>query len=380
MKILVLYQDIQSGAKIATESLFSAYQNSYPDDQLVIYKQRANIFTGSFSFVRNTLWSMWDFWKILNHAQNIDLIVSALYTFALPWQLSKNKHVPVIFQVHGDQRFRSVGNKGSTMGSIYHRAIGKLVSCLQSYALWRATRVMFVSRYARDEFLNQMDHASLNEKSVILPNGVDTSIFKPTTSSHKSLLQRGHRNKNGIHIAYVGRIDVKKGIHKLIQTLSYIQSTATLWIAYPTPTDDYSKRYLQQLYALATRSPRRHNIQFTENPTSLVTIYQQSDFLVLPSRQEMFPLVLLEALACGALPLATDVGGVHEILSEISDELVLPSSSPRDIASTIQKILMYTHSHRLALITRGVVIAKRYSWEKAASILRREAFAIIQLE
>lgn len=376
MKILVLYQDIQSGAKIATESLFSAYRRSYPNDQLVIYKQWAHKFTGPFSFVRNMLWSMWDFWKILNRAQQIDIIVSALYTFALPWKLSRNSHVPAIFQVHGDQRFLSAGGKNSTIGTAYYAAIGELVSHLQSYALRCATRITFVSRYARDEFLNGMNNAGLKQKSHILPNGVDISMFKPTTSIHKSIMQRRHGSKNVIRATYVGRIDVKKNIHKLIQALSYIQSPVTLRIAYPTPTDDYSKTYLQQLRALATRVLRQHAVQFIENPKSIVDIYQQSDFLVLPSRQEMFPLVLLEALACGVLPLVTDVGGVREILSEISDELVLPSSSPRDITGTIKKIMSHTRTHRLALVTRGVVIAKKYSWKKAAAILRREALAI----
>jgi len=57
-----------------------------------------------------------------------------------------------------------------------------------------------------------------------------------------------------------------------------------------------------------------HNLGIVTDEAFLVTIYRAADVLVLPSRQENLPNVLLEAMSCGTPCVAFDIGGVGEII------------------------------------------------------------------
>ena len=67
----------------------------------------------------------------------------------------------------------------------------------------------------------------------------------------------------------------------------------------------------------------------------LPSYYNAADFFVLPSKSgEGLPLVALEAMACGLPVIATDVGGISEILIEDYGKLV-PPNKPEMLAEAI---------------------------------------------
>lgn len=378
MKILVLYQDIQSGAKIATEAIIDSYRATYPTDTLVIYKQPAHLFSGRFSYVRNTMWSMWDYFKILQATHDVDLIFSTLYTYALPWRLSRHRSIPAIFQIHGDQRLKVDNEKKSPLSQIYRSLIKSWVARLQQFAINSATRVAFVSTASRKEFLLDTNALNIYKKTFIMPNGVNLQHFKPTKTIQKLALRKYFKTNDAICVGYIGRIDSKKGVHTIIQMLKYVLIPTAVWIVYPTPVDSYSRTYLATLKNLAARVHPRHMIRFIESPNRITDIYHNIDYLLLPSQQEMLPLVLLEALACGVIPLATGVGGVKEILLPISKLLILSSTSPRDLARHLQMCFRLSPKKHAILLQRGYDVATKYTWEQSASQLRQEGGKLTQ--
>ncbi len=63
--------------------------------------------------------------------------------------------------------------------------------------------------------------------------------------------------------------------------------------------------------------------------------YNAADFFVLPSKSgEGLPLVALEAMACGLPVIATDVGGIREVLTEKWGRLV-PPNQPELLAEAV---------------------------------------------
>jgi glycosyltransferase involved in cell wall biosynthesis len=372
MRILFLYQDIQSGAKLATEALISAYKQEYPQDQLLVYKQNTHTFSGRFAFFLNMVWSMWDFFNLLARTKNIDVIVSVLYTFIIPWKISKHKTTPTIFQVHGDQRFKGSYNNLSFIHLLYHGLVGKMVSSIQQYALQRATRVAFVSPVSKKEFMMERGIETLKTRSFILPNGVDTTKFYPAQKPHRSF-----NKSTSLRIAYIGRIDAKKGIHNIVEALHTLNPSAQLLIAYPTPTDQYSRDYLHSLREMVSHLPKRHRIEFIENIPNVLSVYHRSEYILLPSQQEMAPLVILEALACGVLPIATNLGGLVYILKNVSPLLLLTTGSPSDIRATLEKLSYLSKKEKTAMIERGARIAKSYSWKKSARTLHSQIMTIL---
>jgi len=64
-------------------------------------------------------------------------------------------------------------------------------------------------------------------------------------------------------------------------------------------------------------------------------VYAQSEFLVIPSRSEAFPLVLLEAWAQGAPVVATPVGRLPELIEHEVDGLLAPGVVPDSLAEAM---------------------------------------------
>jgi len=87
------------------------------------------------------------------------------------------------------------------------------------------------------------------------------------------------------------------------------------------------------------------------------------DVFVFPSRKEGFPLALLEALASGLPCIATQVGGIPEILGE-DGGLLVPPESPEALAEAMYKMLDPKVRAEYSMRARKVV--ERFSMDKTA--------------
>ena len=72
----------------------------------------------------------------------------------------------------------------------------------------------------------------------------------------------------------------------------------------------------------------------TEN---VVAAYHSADVVVLPSVSEAFPFSVLEAMSCGRVVVATDVGGVREALE--SNGALVPARDAEAMAAEVRRLL-----------------------------------------
>ena len=95
--------------------------------------------------------------------------------------------------------------------------------------------------------------------------------------------------------------------------------------------------------------------------------YNAADFFVLPSKSgEGLPLVALEAMACGLPVIATNVGGISEILMEDYGKLV-PSNQPELLAKAILEFSNIDFSSRK--LELRAVMEEKFSWDKNVETL-----------
>jgi len=93
----------------------------------------------------------------------------------------------------------------------------------------------------------------------------------------------------------------------------------------------------------------------------LPSYYNAADLFVLPSKSgEGLPLVALEAMACGLPVIATDVGGIREILVEDYGKLVLPNQ-PELLAEAVLDFASVDFSSRREELR--AMVEKRFSWD-----------------
>src|SRR5262249_18344449 len=93
----------------------------------------------------------------------------------------------------------------------------------------------------------------------------------------------------------------------------------------------------ERLKQLAEESaPRRiFFLGWVSNRARKARLYNLAECLILPSRSEGFPAVVGEAMACGAPVLATDVGGIGELVVEGQTGWLCP---PEDDAALLRKL------------------------------------------
>lgn len=102
--------------------------------------------------------------------------------------------------------------------------------------------------------------------------------------------------------------------------------------------------------------------------------YAASDLLLLPSEEEGFPRVLLEAMVFGVPFIALDVGGVREVVPPEALDWIVPRG---DVASLQERAVALLHSEasRASLVDAGSRWVERFDVERVASIFEREVLS-----
>lgn len=92
-----------------------------------------------------------------------------------------------------------------------------------------------------------------------------------------------------------------------------------------------------------------------------------SDILVLPSLSEGRPNVILEALACEVPVVATDVGGIPELMVDGETGYLVPAKNPGELSRKINKLLENkSQRENMGKLGRKSIIQRGLTWEAHA--------------
>ncbi len=98
--------------------------------------------------------------------------------------------------------------------------------------------------------------------------------------------------------------------------------------------------------------PRIHRVPFVE-PDQLAGLYAAVDFVVLPSMFEGMPNVLLEAMACGAIPLCAAAGGMPDVVRDGVEGFLFRAEDASAAAEAMERALSLDPASRRAMVERG---------------------------
>ena len=143
----------------------------------------------------------------------------------------------------------------------------------------------------------------------VINNGIDLSVFKPTASDFRA--KHGIPEDCCLLLGVAFDWEVRKGLDvfaELYRRLDPAQYRIVL-----VGTDDEADRKLPDGIL---------SIHRTQNQTELAGIYTAADLLVNPTREENYPTVNMEALACGTPVVTFRTGGSPEIPDETCGSVV----------------------------------------------------------
>ena len=102
-----------------------------------------------------------------------------------------------------------------------------------------------------------------------------------------------------------------------------------------------------------------------------VAIYNASEFLVLPSRSEGFPLVIGEALACGTPALATSVGAISDVIINGQTGWLLEPDNDAALADALSMMLANPNLKESMRPRARIMAEKHVSPEAVAEVLKK---------
>lgn len=242
------------------------------------------------------------------HAQHIWVISSVLEEY----------NIPIIITSHGSD---VMGYKESNK---FHEHVKK--------AAKDCKKIITISNYNKEEV-----NAILPEyknKITTISNGYDNNIFYKENCDKTEVLRSFGIDKDYDKIVcFAGRLAKNKGIDVLLNSAKIYEKENVLTLIAGNGNE------YDSLYAQAKELALK-NVVFLgdRNHDDLRKMYSISDVCVIPSREESFGLVALEALACGTPVVATKQGGLPDFITETVGMLV-EKENVEELAKGIIKIL-----------------------------------------
>jgi glycosyltransferase involved in cell wall biosynthesis len=195
----------------------------------------------------------------------------------------------------------------------------------------------------------------------VVPNGIDIEDYQNRPYEHE-------RESPEARIVFVGRLDPVKNLPSLLRAMKIV--CEVLPDAKLIIVGDGEER--EDLESLSDSLGIRDRVDFVgRTPHENIPDYlSQADIFVLPSVSEGFPVVILEAMACGLPIVATRVGGVPDIIEDGVNGCLVESG---DFLGLAKKILFLLKNPLLKnlLSKNNRIKVQGYTWKNVVDHLER---------
>ncbi len=228
--------------------------------------------------------------------------------------------------------------------------------------LKEADKIITVSNATKDYVLSL---GAKPNKIKVSHNGVDLVRFRPLRGKREEMRRKLGIAQDAIVALTVRRLVYKNGVDTLIESANIAvrkNPKITFLVVGKGPDFSNVQMTIRQLGI-------ENNFRLTGfvKDEDLPFYYNAADFFVLPSKSgEGLPLVALEAMACGLPVIATNVGGIGEILMEDYGKLV-PSNQPQQLANAVLEFSSIDFSSRK--LELRAIMEEKFSWDRNVETL-----------
>ena len=210
--------------------------------------------------------------------------------------------------------------------------------------------IISVSEDLKEEAIEFMP--SIKKKAYVISNGINLEKIN-TKSAY---------NYQRDYILYAGRLHPIKGVDVLIKAFSFIHdevSDLDLLIAGTGPQED-------QLKDMADKYDQQRRVKFlgAQERDEIFSLIKGCKFFVLPSYSEACPLVILEAIAAGKMPVVSKIDNMHSVVEDGVTGVFFNPGDAKKLSSLIQRY--YINSEELSNIESNIkrIDLRKYDIEK----------------
>jgi len=272
----------------------------------------------------------------------------ALHCFSqsFNWDMRAFKAVREFVRREGVDVIQTHGYKENICGLYLRRASGKpwltfvhgttdenlkvrLYHALDRFVAARADRIVPVSH----ELMRRRVPTALRHKVRVVENAI---VPRPRTVGAEAVAQwRAQHTLTQPVVACVGRLSPEKGQDVLLRAAARLREMGVrfqLSLVGDGP-------WRAELEALAARLKLDAYVRFVGQQKDMDLVYAATDVLVLPSRKEGMPNVVLEGMLAGLPLVATQVGAVPDMLTAGENGVLVPVGDDAALARALRDVL-----------------------------------------
>ncbi|HRZ87616.1 MAG TPA: glycosyltransferase family 4 protein [bacterium] len=242
--------------------------------------------------------------------QRIDIIHSnSRVTQVVAQAASRLTHVPHVTTYHGFFR---------------KRTLRRILPCI-------GERVIAISTPVKDYLLRDL---GIPEKKIsLIHNGVDTARFseRPAGIDPQALRREYGLRGDSTVVGIIARLSTVKGHEDLITAFAAALASDNRLELLIVGEGDIKPGLVQLAKKLGVDDSVRYvdRVDDTRRPLSVIDIF------AMPSHMEGFGLAVLEAMMMEKAVVATDIGGISEVVENNSTGILVPPRSPSELATAI---------------------------------------------
>ncbi|MDD5089455.1 MAG: glycosyltransferase family 4 protein [Candidatus Wallbacteria bacterium] len=164
------------------------------------------------------------------------------------------------------------------------------------------------------------------ERFLMAPYGIDTGLFEPASAGKTGFVPA---------IGAAGRLSSVKGFDVLIQALSALKAEGHDFKARIAGSGDDEEK----LKRMSSDHGLDGILSFCGPVSNMREFYRSIDLLVISSRREGLPLVLLEAMSCGLPAVGTTVGDIPLVIEEGRSGMLAAPDDAMALAGALRGML-----------------------------------------
>ena len=208
-----------------------------------------------------------------------------------------------------------------------------------------------------------------NKKVETVPFGVDITKFHPVPQKKESTI---------ITLGIIKTLELNYGINYLLDAFKLIISKYdTIKFKLTIAGDGSQKEALKkQVHELNIEDLVDFKGQI--NQTEVADCFNQMDIAIIASLAESFGVSAVEAAACGIPVVATNVGGLPEVVLDGKTGLLCPSKNPQALANQISKLIEDSDLRKKMGKEARKFVVKNYNWEKNVDLMMTHYQSIME--
>ena len=317
----------------------------------------------------------------------------------VPWLTSSQRHIPGGYMLAGVPLSRSIKQRlRSHFPALFHYHGIAALGCFGSSSFPSVCTIHGVSKIAslsplrkrlirsafkRNVVFTAVDNSTsdyfLHEYGIapiVIPNGLPDSL--PQASPEVGPIRNGRK-----HVLFLGDFSELKGYHYVLKAAELLKDRKDFDFLFAGSADENELAYFHGFVQKFSLDDSVFFLGMVDNAGTALVPYV--DAIVLPSRTEGLPMVLLESLRAGIPILATNVGGIPSILCDGQNGFFVQRSG-EDIANKILALFsdgkryqnfcrasrkLYVDTYQLANISNAYMKVYRHAIESFYSEMER---------